>query len=71
MAKSDREGPAFVIDVAYIPAACIGRNARGPVAHHQIRGNLDGGTFEEDQNEHYFNIVKYQEHLLKIPDHQG
>ena len=49
MAKSDRVGPAFVIDVAYIPAACIGRNERGPVAHHQIRGNLDGGSFEEDK----------------------
>ena len=50
MAKSDRVGPAFVIDVAYIPAACIGRNARGPVAHHQIRGNnLDGFSFKEDK----------------------
>ena len=46
MAKSDRVGPAFVVlDGAYIPAACIGRNARGPVAHHQIRGKLDGGSF--------------------------
>ena len=54
MAKSDRVGPTFVIDVAYIPAACIGRNARGPVAHHQTRGNLDGGSFEKDENEHYF-----------------
>ena len=50
MAKSDRVGPAFDVDVAYIPAACIGRNARGPVAHHQIRGNLDGDSFEEDKN---------------------
>ena len=54
MAKSDRVGPTFVIDVAYIPAACIGRNARGPVAHHQTHGNLDGGSFEKDENEHYF-----------------
>jgi hypothetical protein len=44
--------------VAYIPAACIGRNARGPVAHHQIRGNLDGGSFIKMKNEHYFNIAK-------------
>jgi hypothetical protein len=51
MAKSDRVCPAFVIDVAYIPAACIGRNARGPVAHHQIRGNLDGGFFKEFKRE--------------------
>ena len=49
MAKSDRVGPAFVSDVAYIPAACIGRNARGPVAHHQIRGKMDGGSFKEDE----------------------
>jgi hypothetical protein len=51
MAKSDRVGPAFVmiVDVAYIPAACIGRNARGPVAHHQIRDNLDGGSFKDDE----------------------
>ena len=49
MAKSDSVGPAFVKDVAYIPAACIGRNARGPVAHHQIRDNLDGGSFKEDE----------------------
>ena len=52
MAKSDRVGPASVMDVAYIPAACIGRNARGPVAHHQIRGNSDGGFFEQMKNEH-------------------
>ena len=57
MAKSDREGPAFVIDVAYIPAACIGRNARGPVAHHQIRGNLDRGFYNNMKNKHYFNIA--------------
>ena len=49
MAKSDKAGPAFDVDVAYIPAACIGRNARGPVAHHQIRDNSDGGFFEEDE----------------------
>ena len=50
MAKSDRVGPVFdVDDVAYIPAACIGRNARGPVAHHQIRDNLTGGSFKEDE----------------------
>ena len=49
MAKSDKMAPAFVIDVAYIPAACMGRNARGPVTHHQIRGNLEGGSFEGDQ----------------------
>ena len=55
MAKSDRVGPAFVVDVAYISAACIGRKARGPVAHHQIHGNMDDvGFFEEDINEHYF-----------------
>ena len=52
MAKSDRVGPDFDIDVAYIPAACMGRNASGPVAHHQIRGNLDGGSFKEDKNKH-------------------
>ena len=50
MAKSDRTGPAFDMDVAYIPAACIGRKARGPVAHHQMRGNnLDGFSFKEDE----------------------
>ena len=48
MAKSDRVSPVVVIDVSYIPAACIGRKARGPVAHHQIRGNLDLGSFKED-----------------------
>ena len=46
MAKSDRADPA---DVEYIPAACIGRNARGPVAHHQIRDNLDEGSFKSDE----------------------
>ena len=45
MAKLDRACPAFLVDVAYIPAACIGRNVRGPVAHHQIRDNFDGGSF--------------------------
>ena len=49
MAKSDRMGPAFVVDVAYIPAACIGRNARGPVVHHQIRDNFNGGSFKDDK----------------------
>jgi hypothetical protein len=49
MAKSDRVSPASVLDVAYIPAACRGRNARGPVAHHQMRGNLDGGSFIKDE----------------------
>ena len=50
MAKSDRAGPAFVVDVAYIPAACIGRNARGPVAHHQIRdNNWDGGSIKDNE----------------------
>ena len=52
MAKSDKAGPASVVDVAYIPAACIGRNARGPVAHHQIRDNLDGGSFRDDEIHH-------------------
>ena len=52
MAKSDKAGPAFVVDVAYIPAACIGRNARGPVAHHQIRDNLDGGSFMDGEIHH-------------------
>jgi hypothetical protein len=49
MAKSDRVGPASVLDVAYIPAACTGRNARGPVAHHQMHGNLDEGSFIKDE----------------------
>ena len=49
MAKADRVGPAFDVKVAYIPAACIGRNARGPVAHHQIRGNLDEGFLEDEK----------------------
>jgi hypothetical protein len=53
MAKSDRVGPALDVDVAYIPAACIGRNARGPVAHHQIRDNLEGASFSNIKNEHY------------------
>jgi hypothetical protein len=26
----------------YIPAACIGRKASGPVGHHQIRGSVSG-----------------------------
>ena len=48
MAKSERVGPAFVVD-KYIPAACIGRNAKGPVAHHQIRDSLDGGSFKGNE----------------------
>jgi hypothetical protein len=49
MAKSDRVCPTSVIDGAYIPAACIGRKARGPVAHHQIRDNFDGGSLKDNE----------------------
>ena len=36
---------------SYIPAAWIGRNAKGPDTHHQIRDVLDGDAFEGDTNQ--------------------
>ena len=67
MAKSDRACPDFVEDVTYIPAAWIGRNARGPVAHHQIRGNFNRGSFKDDENEHYINISEIPRVLTEYP----
>ena len=37
MAKSDIVDAIPGLDSSYIPAACMGRNARGPVTHHHIR----------------------------------
>ena len=37
--KSDVLNP--VLCISYRPAAWIGRNVRGPVAHHQIRGRSE------------------------------
>ena len=36
-AKSAKHCPD--VSCSYIPATCMGRKARGPVGHHQIRGN--------------------------------
>jgi len=46
MAKSESIDPTLVPGSLYIPAAWMGRNASGPVRHHQMRFGSDGGSCE-------------------------
>ena len=46
MAKSESVDPIPMPGSPYIPAAWIGRNASGPVTHHQMRFRSDGGFCE-------------------------
>ena len=46
MVKSDSADAIPGLDPSYIPAACIGRNARGPLTHHQIHIKSQGGSLE-------------------------